>query len=103
MARRVLSVSKNEAEKRSVSENLQVQSKLLFEANEELKKATQAKSELMSRMSHEFRKTLNVVIGFTELMLDEVPGKINDDQRASLNDIHTGSKRLLYLINNYLE
>ncbi len=103
MARRVLSISKAEVGNGVICEKLQLQSKLLFAANEELKRATQAKSGLVSRMSHEFRKTLNVVIGFTELMLDEVPGKINDDQRASLNDILAGSKRLLYLINNYLE
>jgi len=103
MSRKVLSVSKSETENYSVTEKLQLQSKLMFEANEELKKATQAKTELLAKLSHEFRKTLNVIIGFTELMLDEKPGKINEDQRASLNDVLSGSKRLLYLINSYLE
>lgn len=103
MARRVLSVSKKDVEALGVTARLRLQSKLLFEANEELKKATKAKSELLSRLSHEFRKTLNVVIGFTELLLEEKPGKINEEQKASLNDIHSGSKRLLYLINHYLE
>ena len=103
MSRKVLSVSKSETENYSVTEKLQLQSKLMFEANEELKKATQAKTELLAKLSHEFRKTLNVIIGFTELMLDEKPGKINEEQRASLNDVLSGSKRLLYLINSYLE
>jgi hypothetical protein len=37
------------------------------------------------------------------LMLDEVPGPINQQQRHSLNDIHASSQRLLKLVNEYLE
>jgi signal transduction histidine kinase len=103
MARRVLTVSNNRPGTDSIHGNLQARSRLLHEANEELKKATRAKTELVSEMSHEFRKTLNVIIGFTEIMLDEVAGKINDEQRDSLQDILSGSQRLLYLVNNYLE
>ena len=103
MSRRVISVSKSDAENRSYTEKLELRSELLFKANKDLKKATQARSELVAKLSHEFRKTLNVIIGFTELMLDEKPGKINEDQRANLNDVLSGSKRLLYLINSYLE
>jgi signal transduction histidine kinase len=54
-------------------------------------------------MSHEFRDALNVIIGFTELMLDEVPGPINQQQRRSLNDILASSRRLQELVNEYLE
>ena len=57
----------------------------------------------MTKMSHEFRAGLNVIIGFTELMLDEVPGPINQQQRRSLNDILASSQRLLTLVNEYLE
>jgi signal transduction histidine kinase len=74
--------------------------KLLFEANEEFKKAA-LKYELMAKMSHELRGSLNIIIGFAELMLDEVPGKINKKQRQSLNDILNSGKRLLALINDF--
>ena len=103
MSRRVLSISKSDTENRSYAEKLELRTRLLLEANEELKRATQARSELLSKLSHEFRKTLNVIIGFTELMLDEKPGKINEEQRANLNDVHSSSKRLMYLVNSYLE
>jgi len=76
---------------------------MLFEASEELRKATQAKSEFMAHMSHELRTPLNVIMGFAELMLDEVPGKINEEQRHSLNDIRSSGKRLLDLINDILD
>ena len=102
MARRILAVTDNRSGD-DTGGNLRVRGRLLRAANEELKKATRARTELMAEMSHEFRKTLNIVIGFSELMLDEVPGKINDEQRECLRDVLSASQRLLYMVNNYLE
>jgi signal transduction histidine kinase len=90
-------------ENKRLVENLQCSNKLLFEANEELKKATQAKSEFMANMSHELRTPLNVIIGFSELMLDEVPGNLSKEQRQCINDILTSGKHLLGLINDVLD
>jgi len=84
-------------------ERLHQYNKLLFETSEELSKVTKAKSEFMAQMSHELRAPLNVIIGFAELMLDEVPGKINEEQRHSLNDIRSSGKHLLDLINDILD
>jgi signal transduction histidine kinase len=103
MAHKVFSISRNEHESQRFTENLQHHRELLLEASKELKKATQAKSEFASKLSHEFRAILNIIIGFTELMLDEVPGPINEDQRGNLEDILTSSKRMLKLVNDYLE
>ena len=103
MAHKVFDVSRNEHESRRFTENLQHHRKLLFEASRELKKATQARSEFVAKLSHEFRATLNIIIGFTELMLDEVHGAINEDQRRALEDILASSKRMLKLVNQYLE
>jgi|GEM_PF-3513117 len=103
MANNVHSIPRTKRDSQRFTDNLQRHSRLLLEANKELRKATRAKSEFVSKMSHEFRAALNVVIGFTELMLDEVPGPINQQQRHSLNDIHTSSQRLLELVNEYLE
>ena len=103
MAHKVFNISRNEHESQRFTENLQHHSKLLLEADKELKKATRAKSEFASKMSHEFRAALNIIMGFTELMRDEVPGPINQQQRHSLDDIHASSQRLLTLVNEYLE
>lgn len=59
--------------------------------------------ERLEKISHDFRSPLNIIIGFTELLLDEVPGKINDEQRRSLNDILNSSQRLLNLLHDYIE
>ena len=62
-----------------------------------------AELDFLSRMSHDFRTPLNIIIGFSELMLDEVPGKINEDQRRSLNDILDSARRLLDMVNGMPE
>ncbi|MFC1909562.1 ATP-binding protein [Chloroflexota bacterium] len=90
-------------ENKRLVESLQVSNKLLFQANEELRQATQAKNEFMAHMSHELRTPLNVIIGFSELMIDEVPGEINLEQRQCLDDIMDSGKHLLGLINDILD
>jgi len=61
------------------------------------------KSEFLANMSHGLRTPLNVIIGFSELMRDEVPGKINDEQRQCLEDVLGSSQHLLNLINEVLD
>ncbi|HUV55732.1 MAG TPA: ATP-binding protein [Dehalococcoidales bacterium] len=90
-------------ENRRLVDDLQQSNKLLFETNEELKKVTQAKSEFLTNMSHELRTPLNTVIGFSELLLDKIPGKINQKQKQCLDDISASSEQLLSLINDVLD
>ena len=73
------------------------------DAHERAVAATRAKSEFLAVMSHEMRTPLNAVLGYTELLALEVPGRINDDQRAYLERIRTASSRLLSLINDVLD
>ena len=56
----------------------------------------------MSSLSHDLYTPLNIIIGFSELMLDEVPGPINANQRQCLNDILSSSRRLLELLDSRL-
>jgi signal transduction histidine kinase len=59
--------------------------------------------ERLEQISHDFRTPLNIIIGFAELLLDEAPGKINDEQRRSLNDILNSGHRLLGLVNEIFD
>jgi len=90
-------------ENKRLVDSLQRSNKLLYEANEKLQKATQAKSDFLAHMSHELRTPLNVIIGFSELVLDGVPGPVNEEQRQCLTDIIGSSKTLLMLINDILD
>ncbi len=65
--------------------------------------AVETSDERLERLSHDFRAPLNIIIGFTQLLLDGVPGEINEEQRRSLNDILNSSRCLLNLVRDYLE
>jgi signal transduction histidine kinase len=102
MARMIYSGAGLSTVNKRLIHSLQRSNKLLFEANAELKKAIRARSEFIINKSHELRTPLNIIIGFSELMLDEVPGKINEEQRQNLNDILSNGQRLLKLIDDVL-
>jgi len=65
--------------------------------------ANRAKSEFLANMSHELRTPLNHIIGFTELVVDEHCGELNEDQKDYLNDVLQSSRHLLSLINDILD
>ncbi len=85
------------------NQQFQAQSEELREKSRSLELASQAKSEFLSSMSHELRTPLNAVIGFSELMIDEVPGEVNEEQRQCLDDILSSGHHLLELINDVLD
>ncbi|MBA7482134.1 Non-motile and phage-resistance protein [subsurface metagenome] len=90
-------------ELRSQSEELMAQQQELVEKSGEVEVASRAKSEFLSHMSHELRTPLHIIIGFSELMLDGVVGKVNKEQRQCLNDIWGGGQHLLGLIDDILD
>ena len=84
-------------------EELIAQQQALMKKTRELEVASQAKSEFLASMSHELRTPLNAVIGFSELMIDGIPGEINEAQRQCLSDILSSGQHLLNLINDVLD
>ena len=75
----------------------------LRELNSKIESASTAKSQFLANMSHEFRTPLNAIIGFTEVLQDQIPGPLNADQLEYLGDIHDGGQLLLRLINDVLD
>ena len=60
-----------------------------------------ARSEFLSRMSHDLRTPLNAVIGLSDIAMDE---SLSQEEIFSyLNDIHHSAKHLLALINDVLD
>jgi len=90
-------------ERKQMEEEIKKKNEQLETQNEELEKASRAKSEFLAHMSHELRTPLNVIMGFSELMLDRVPGEINEEQRQCLDDILTSGQHLLGLVNDVLD
>lgn len=75
----------------------------LRELNSTIEAASTAKSQFLANMSHEFRTPLNAIIGFTEVLQDQIPGSLNAAQMEYLGDIHDGGLLLLRLINDVLD
>ena len=90
-------------ELQSLNKELLTQQQELIDKTTEVEEANQLKSEFLANMSHELRTPLNVIIGFSELLSDQVPGKINKEQRQCLSDIMGSSQHLLNLINEVLD
>jgi signal transduction histidine kinase len=82
---------------------LQNAKEMLEISSEEAKEANRLKSEFLANMSHELRTPLNAVIGFSELLLEEIPGPLSEDQKECISDILSAGKHLLKLINEILD
>ncbi|PKL84303.1 MAG: hypothetical protein CVV24_00395 [Ignavibacteriae bacterium HGW-Ignavibacteriae-3] len=67
----------------------------LIHAKEEAEKASRLKSEFLAQMSHEIRSPLNVVVGFTQLLRDELQGTIPEDISESFKGIDTAGQRII--------
>lgn len=76
---------------------------LLQRANKQLKELDTLKSAFIANMSHELRTPMNAIIGYTDLLLDEVDGPLNDEQKASLKKVSANARHLLQLINDVLD
>jgi len=71
-------------------------------ARAEAEAANQAKSDFLAIMSHELRTPLTAVVGYTELLADEVVGPVNETQRDHLSRVRASSEHLLMLIEDIL-
>lgn len=72
----------------------------LKNAKEEAEEANNAKSDFIANMSHEIRTPMNAVLGFTEILREEVTEPY---QRKYLDTIYTSGTALLHLINDILD
>ncbi len=75
----------------------------ISENNLRLEAVSRSKSDFLANMSHELRTPLNAVIGFSEVLEDELFGPINEKQHEYVNNILASGKHLLSLINDILD
>jgi signal transduction histidine kinase len=75
----------------------------LQQKNLELEQAGRAKDQFLSNMSHELRTPLHTVIGYCELLGEELEALMDARQQRYLEYIHKDSLHLLELINDILD
>lgn len=76
----------------------------LRQAKEAAEIASRAKSEFLANMSHELRTPLNAVIGFSQMIGEEILGPVGRvEYKEYARDIHASSLHLLQIINDILD
>jgi signal transduction histidine kinase len=92
---------------REHNENLEAQVALrtqeLVEARDQALLASRHKSEFLANMSHELRTPLNAVIGYTEIVTEQMEAEGNEGVVIDLRRVHKAAENLLSMINSILD
>jgi len=76
----------------------------LLAAREQAVQSSRAKTLFLANMSHELRTPLNAVLGFSEILQQELFGPLGDPRyREFVDDIHRSGKHLLGIIGDILD
>lgn len=77
--------------------------KVLLQEIKQSREIDLVKSEFLAMVSHELRTPLNSIMGFSELLKDEILGDLTSKQKNYCQDIYNSAQYLLSLINDILD
>jgi len=84
---------------RDISNRKKIEQKIL-QSKQDAEKANQLKSEFLANMSHEIRTPMNAIIGFSDILKNNIKNKKN---LSFIEKISKSGDDLLYLINDILD
>ena len=85
------------------NQELELQREQIQRKNLQLIEVSQLKSEFLATMSHELRTPLNAIIGFSQILMRQLPGSANDRQLDMVRRVLTNGQHLLELISDILD
>jgi signal transduction histidine kinase len=104
LAARVVELEKMQSQLQAQGAQLRELAQNLVAARDEAERANRTKSEFLANMSHELRSPLNAIIGFAEIMKDQLFGPLGTPQYKEYSgDIWQSGTHLLELINDILD
>ena len=62
-----------------------------------------SETKFISTISHKLKTPLNAILGFSELLLEQVYGTLNEKQIHYLKNIHSSGENLLTLLNDLMD
>ncbi len=98
-----LRLGKAQRDLAAVTSQLRRESRQRRQAEAQAQAAARTRAAFLGIMSHELRTPLNQIIGYSELLLDEIHEGAPDDAAADVGRIHAASLNLLEMINNVLD
>ena len=69
----------------------------------QLRELDRLKNSFLANMSHELRTPLNSILGFADVMLEELDGPLTENMNTDLQLIQKNGQHLLHLINDVLD
>jgi PAS domain S-box-containing protein len=82
---------------------LTIKNEQLEARNMEVERANSLKTEFLASMSHELRTPLHTIIGFSELLAEQLEGPLTEKQQRFVSHILQDARHLLELINEVLD
>ncbi|MDZ7290030.1 MAG: response regulator [candidate division KSB1 bacterium] len=86
---------------------LTIENARLFRETDEkalaLERANQLISEFLASVSHELRTPMHSILQFSEILLSQAPGKLNQEQKRQLEVVQRSGRNLLTLLNDILD
>jgi signal transduction histidine kinase len=96
-----LYVAQTKAQMERLEEIIDARTEALQWANEDLKRANQAKTRFFSVINHEMRSPLTAIIGYTGLLLSQP--EMSADDKEMVEMVSKNGERLLDLVNDILD
>ena len=101
--KRALSARMHMASVEDANRELMEKNKRLNELVDKLQEADRIKSNFLATVSHELRTPLTSVIGYSEMLLENIAGPLNDEQRDYVRTVMEKGDQLLQLITGILD